>query len=191
VRHDQSAAGGWVGLYIERQGTHLEKGVLHTFLQLGFTEFDDEAEAWDVMNRSLPPNIPRPPRPKGNSVNLRARLYAEGTPGPGCDMELATVTPAEFKPARLNPRPWRQIAVTVTAEEIRASFDGQEMAVAAAQLAVPTREQAGLLLSSYPQEANLRDNPPHLRLAGGVGLCVYRSSASFRRVVLERLPEAE
>jgi serine/threonine-protein kinase len=183
VRHNASAGGGQVGVYFAHQ--RLPKpGELQIFLQLALNDIDDVMDAYNSMSSVLrKKGLVPPPPPKGNAVKLIGRLYEEGG---GCDQDLVGIAKEMFKPAGLGEKPWHSLTVEVTPAQIRVLFDARPVGdLVPGDMADRISKNLSQLREEQPQFFGAESDPPKLDLRGGLGLYVYRSSASFRNVALE------
>jgi hypothetical protein len=91
-----------------------------------------------------------------------------------------------FKPLGENNGRWHDLELTVTPEGVAARWDGQQFSITTQDI----QKNINLDLTTYPLTpvgAPGRGYLPQFRTGGGLGLYVWRGSASFRAVKLTPL----
>jgi tRNA A-37 threonylcarbamoyl transferase component Bud32 len=186
VRHEKSDELGEVGLFFSLEGYPAGEAVVCFFVQLSFNDIKDATKPID-FGVQLPQ---QPPVPKGNSVNLVPRLFAEGKPSPAWDTIVPGRSAPLFKAAGFGGGPWRSLTVVVTPHVVRAFWETKERVGE-----IPARELEGNtkafldMLRKGPRGASLSNLHPVFNPRGSLGLYAYKSSASFRGFVVEPINE--
>jgi len=182
VRHQDSKAPGEVGLFFGLEEIATSKGNVWSFGQLVFNDIDSEEALWErlPMDKAL-----RPPRPKGNRVFLRPFLYGRRADDTIREQRLSeSATTCVFQPTRMHGAgTWRSIAVEVTPEKIRAYWEAGAVAGEITNAEWARQLKRALAPDSVPPGTE----PAGIAHRGAAGLYVLRSTASFRRVVIEPL----
>jgi serine/threonine-protein kinase len=171
VRHDATSYDTEVGIYCLHSAHTTAKGEpAHGFCSLSFNDL------W----------FRRPQQ--GNQVNLMLRRYVEQNHWPP-SLKIGLLQ-EHFPPAGETAgatAPWRQLAVEVTPEEIRATWEG--MVLQAGREEKVSREkltEEARWLAEYDKDP-IPELKARLDPQDGLGLFVYKGRASFRRVVIEPL----
>jgi serine/threonine-protein kinase len=171
VSHLASDKGGEVGLYFGYREYPTSRGVERRFCTLTFND----------VKPSLPPDA-RLHRPAQSKVRWNVRRFWDDGPN------LTGQTGIEdcFPPAAQRPipsRPFRELMIDVTPEEIRAHWEGNLLGrLTRADL----REYFGpKKLPTIPQDPGV-ELDADFHLGGGVGLFVAWGWAAFRQVVVGR-----
>jgi serine/threonine-protein kinase len=184
VRHDVSGDGGKVGVYFGRHPCPTAGGPVHHFGALTYNDIRDEVERFHLH---FAPNLePGTPAPPGNKIDLGPHLYARGG---GAPWEQTFVGSRGYltRGGAVKGR-WRPLAVVVTPDGVEAVLDGWPVAaLAAARWDKLVRGSVASLRDSFPDQPYAQGLDPAYSPGGGLGLYVERSSASFRRVVVEPL----
>jgi eukaryotic-like serine/threonine-protein kinase len=189
VRHLESHEVGSVGLYVGRVETPTAAGPVHQLVELSFNDI-------------VPPWAPN--RPNGTPFvfpdmdKTPVALAARGFAPRGAELpwlpSFVTFDKRLCRPAGLGKTGWRRLALTVTPDAVRATWDGdpnQEVVGPLADLAAATarwRADAARRPAGPPWADAVR---PAFRPRGGAGVYVFRGSAAFRSVVIEPLPGGE
>jgi serine/threonine-protein kinase len=183
VRHDDNSDEGDVGLYFGHRLQRSPSGrPHHCFYRLGFS---------DCGRNSLAVRSKKTGEP-GSRVRLS---FCHFTPIPNRPQppSLAVGNEQWFRPARPagRPGPWRQLAVDVTPEEVQVYWWGPT-----GKKLTPLNDEPIAAVKLRACAANLQSFTPEMKgldvafpWRGALGLYLYRGSASFRRVVCERLVE--
>ncbi len=183
IRH-QNLPDGEVGLFAAyRQDGH-QGGMLHTFVQAGFSDLLDEGAGWDlaVQLRGQPPPD-QPVRPI-NRIHMHGTIFG----GSGWDDLGQTYStrrqPEVFIPGNPDAPAWRSFALEITPRAARAAWLGRPVAELdavrfATSLERGCREAAGGRAAGFK---------PVFSHAGGVGVFVFAAVASFRALRLIPLP---
>jgi hypothetical protein len=171
VRHDTAAGPGEVGIYFAYRPFVTAKGGEHRFWQLTFND----------QQGVFPPVQGREPE---HEAVLRCQRYRPWGKVPGCKLRIMPGPRKGFAPAvPLNgpAQTWRKVAVEVTADKVRAFWEGKAIGeVSAKQLRKVSREVLTDPLDPI--------DPPSGDAPGvALGLYVHRSTAAFRSVVIEPL----
>jgi serine/threonine-protein kinase len=186
VRHEDDRHGtGYVGIYLAHRMAPVEDGGLQAFIHLAFNDITDAVDAY----RAVPENLRPPKPPQGNQVQLRPRLITDAAWADAVGWEFGGLTREMVKPVGLaGPKLWRRFTVEVTADAVRAWWDGQAVGrLDPRQLSREVDVELLKLAAERPDLFASGSPPPTLDWRGGVGLYVYRSTASFRNVALEPL----
>src|SRR5262249_20547036 len=185
VRHLKGATPCHVGLFFALRQLGEDAVKAPFFVRVFFDDVHDAGERHDRVLAQLGDDVPEDlkgkPRPL-NGVNLNARLHL-GTGWVGGGVEGPTAHFGSFQASKgVNPA-WRRLLVEVMPERIRAWLGDDEkgaVTLSPADLAQGANEA----MRQVPQMSVTSPLP----LDGGVGLIVDDGVASFRRVVLTRLP---
>jgi serine/threonine-protein kinase len=185
VRHIGNNDWGKVGLYFAHTTSPSTGGPVHHYLAMTFNDIRDEVAFWKAQfapPKKLPPGLEPP---KGNKVLLGPRLYPTGGEPPG-EVPLYSVC-ADFRHHGVEGR-WRQLVVEVTPETVQASFDGAPIGPLFASVwEGEVAKTLGGTRTSNPKALYAQGPDPVYTPGGGLGLYVFRGSASFRRVTVEPL----
>jgi hypothetical protein len=188
VRHEKSDDTGEVGIYFcHCQWPTTDGAEAHCFVQLTFNDIKDAV----ALHGRLPPMNPMPPAPQGNPVSLLARLYALRQGEVVGDDRIAGLVPELFRPAGFGGGPWRSLAVEVTPSKCSAYWEANQSLGAAQLLDLVSRAEDAARERGLGRgnDLPLQQAQPGFPWHGALGLYVQRSSASFRSVVIEPLPE--
>ena len=185
VRHDDTAWGGQVGVYLAHQAVAGKPDGLQTLTILHYNDIEAVMDAYNAIPRDR--GIPQPPPPKGNPVRFESRIFAEQTAPRYCSMGVSNVSNELFQPAGrgVGLKPWRKLAIEVTPQLVRVRWEGKLVGE------IDPREwcqqvgakMPGLILSD-PHLFAAKPVPPQLDFRGGLGLFVRRSAASFRNITV-------
>lgn len=119
---------------------------------------------------------------------LVPHLYTEeGTP-PNVDEPMKGRIGPKFVPAG-EGKAWRDLTITVTSEEVTAEWDGQTLHLNREEIAAAVAAAMDRLRPLYPEFPLLQSAQPQFAPRGGLGLYLYRGSASFRDVTVTPLTE--
>ena len=180
VRHDKSDVAGGVGLYFAHKVYPGNRADIHSFTQLHFNGVRGGADILAV----LPDDIRARRPPRGNAVQITSRLYEDGNHPLKVDWKIAGVDGPLFKPFGETNGRWNDLEVTVTPECVTARWNGHPaFAVATAEIEQNVNEK---LTERPPPPGNplSRVSPMKFNLRGGLGLYLWRGSASFRAVTI-------
>jgi hypothetical protein len=171
VKHERTNKGTEVGIYFGQNTQPTEKGLAHYLCRLSFNDAEDLAQ--------VVPGL------KGNHAQLT--LMQLGDPFP---VGLGTLgrVPTYYPHHRGRSAPWRQLAVEVSPERIRAFWEGK--CIDEPGLAELNRDGERWLktqLKLMPNLAALKDVRPQFAPRQPLGLFVHDGAASFRNVVVEPL----
>ena len=173
VQHKSGDGFGVVGIYFAYSQCVTAKGVEHCFWVLDFNDMQGFNRFRDAQGREL------------QEVALRCKRYRPWGEAPVCKL---SITPGpqwkHFTPAVPPPGPaqtWRQLAVEVTPEKVRALWEGEAIGeISGEQLRKVSRD-----ILTEPRDPI---DPPAGDAPGvALGLYVHRSTAAFRSVVIEPL----
>jgi serine/threonine-protein kinase len=183
IRHEDSKQPGEVGVFFGLQELPVAQGNVLSFGHLAFDDIDSVEELW----RRLPiPEADRPPPPEGNPVQFRPFLYGRRPDGSVREQRLnGSPSTCFFQPTGLhgNPKRWRPIVVEIGPETLRGYWEGNTPAGESNRTDWDRQLQSQLDDDFLPHGKQ----PPGLARRGALGLYVSRSTASFRRVVVEPL----
>jgi serine/threonine-protein kinase len=188
VKHDTcQPVDAEVGLYCAYRVFSSPGGPIHYFTQLTFNALKSAIEDWD---RSFGPGSPHknpPARPRGNPVLLTPCFY--GGSNSRNSLQVAGVSQELFQP---NPRGlvWRKLEIEVTPEAVRGWWGENRERVGELTAEWITKHATQGLIAqkkARPNDRFLEGIDSRLAPRGPVGLVIKRSSASFRRVVIEPL----
>jgi serine/threonine-protein kinase len=161
--------GGRVGIYFARGKHAAAPGVVHHLADLTFS-----------LRPAVRGFFHR--RQTVADVSLKLRQQDESAKGPGANRTFSLLGKVFPLPgAEAGSEDWHALAVEVTPAQLRVFWDNRP---------VGTVSAAALKISSQAfEEDGAAPGRPRFELAprGGLGLFVYRGSASFRRVVVEPL----
>jgi hypothetical protein len=164
VLHRDSATGSLIGVYFLRRALQLPRGKAHLLASVLFNDHDPGSSRHASL--SVWRDYCWPSTPQRSIITLEAeRLPA-------------------LPPRRPPARNWHRIVVTVTPEKVQATLD--DTLVLEHQRADLERQARSLVPEPESSAA-----PPGTLLASGLGLLVFRGTASFRNVELKSLPEKE
>lgn len=168
VRHDGNAEGhGYVGLY--------------TLYSRAKTPRGEEVFDCDWTFNDVPGTAPR-------NLCFNLRRYWEGDDkSKGSKNSTLQLHDEPLRPrGKDDPgRTWHRLAVVVSADKLSAFYDGR-LVTRKERSRVP--QHVRYLFNFKPLPPDL---PPLFQPEGGLGLFVFRASASFRNVILEPLSEQE
>jgi serine/threonine-protein kinase len=168
VRHNSDFQGARVGLYVAYEARESPGGTEHSWAALTFNDHD--------------PSVPK----RGGPPETRAQLYGERCRPPAllgfpAKPTLTVAFPA-LQPS-VPPMPWRPFKIRLTPDDVQVWCAGLTAGPRPLSELRDDFETVNALLK-LQGEPELR---PGFTPAGGIGLYVYRASASFRRVVIEPL----
>jgi serine/threonine protein kinase len=164
VRHNAGLRICEVGIYFGHAQYSTDKGEEHSFWELTF---------FDLMT-GAPEGGPR-----HNKAAIYCRRYRPDGQIPGFDLRRAPLAAKSLSPpAPGSLSPWRQLAVEVTPELIRASWDNEPFAEL-------SRADCGRITHEMFMEQPEAIEPPENVPGQGLGLIVYEAAASFRNVVID------
>jgi hypothetical protein len=185
VRHDNSSTAGEVGLYAARHDFATGSAPLHRFVQLSYNDIH--------RKRDLADRAPIPP-PKSQRVPdvvcLMPRILMLGGPDNTWDRRLGGVSGVEFTIAGAAGGRWRDLRLTVTPNSVEGFWGDQRVgAISAERIADTYRGDYGQMIAFRPASAAyLNHTPADHRPRGGLGLYLWRGSASFRNVRITPIP---
>jgi serine/threonine-protein kinase len=178
VRHTGSNEWGAVGLYFAHATFPSAGGPVHHFGALTYNDIRDEKAFWEAKFANILPEKDAPP---GNQILIGPHLYALGGTLP--EVTLPRLRDF-FKPKGLGGD-WRQLVVEVTPEGVEGFLDGKPVGkLPASRWEEETQDAVASKRASDPNASWFQGLGPAYSPGGGVGLYVYRGSASFRRVVV-------
>jgi hypothetical protein len=169
VRHERTGGHlGACGIFFGLKKYRTPKGDVLCGYVLGFND----------LVHQMPPELGVP---RLNTVKLLVRCY-EGSML--LDQSIAAAQVAPFEPARALPGrgPWRDLAVEVTAANVRVYWAGELVSELTRQ---DLSARGRLLVDGNPGLAGV---DPTFHPKGSFGLYVENGSASFKDVVLEARP---
>jgi serine/threonine protein kinase len=182
VRHDKSDLMGEVGLYFAHKEYPRRPTNLQFFTQISF----NAAIATEPVQFQQLPNGVTKPRPSlGNPVQLLPHLLTEEAEPPYVDRRLPGLLGARFKLSGQEEGRWSELEIIVTPARITAVWNGQRFVVN------PSELQQGIQrnLTTFPPAPG--ELPagcvPKFETRGGLGLYVWRGTASFREVTVSPL----
>jgi tRNA A-37 threonylcarbamoyl transferase component Bud32 len=157
---------GSVGLYFAHARFLANEGQGHSFCKLSYNDLGDEAGAFP--NEKI----------EGNALRLyRHVLFEPILGGPSCGLAPHTFfTPAGPKAKTA----WRKLTIEVRSDALVISWEGQP---------VSRMTRADILGCGLPPDSRCDTAALQFEPRGGLGLCLYRSTASFRNVELEPILE--
>jgi serine/threonine-protein kinase len=163
------------GIYVAHTGQAVAAGEMHHCAALTFYDNRDDKV---IFKAAKPP-------PVGNQARLAPFVFAERVGNP-LEGQLPAGLRAWFEPDLRWDRGWRRLEVEVSPEGVRGWWQDEAMGLFAAADYVDTLVRHRDLWAKMPDnEALLRGFTPVFEPRGGLGLFVYRGSASFRKVVVE------
>jgi serine/threonine-protein kinase len=187
VRHVNSDDGGGVGVYA---GRHAFPGQEHENNLFVGMVYNDVRSAADALKRAPFHLIPQPPSPPDNWVRLGAGVVGEQAPGVGWEVLPAGMTGARFQPRGITGDTWRELNLEVSPDGIRGTWDGNPVGAFAARSASKTLgDYLTLATTRHPDSPFLASVDSTFTPRGGVGLILYRGSASFRTAEIMPLPD--
>jgi serine/threonine-protein kinase len=182
VRHDRSGTAGEVGVYFAHRAYAGGPSSFQFFTQLTFNAVLGEAD----FQAGLPDEFKSRRPPKGNVVWLRPHLLTEEGVQPHVDWRLNGASGPRFKIRGEENGHWYELELTVTPEGVAVRLDEQNFFVATRDIQKNLRADFG----HYPPPKVGQLAPgsfPEFRGRGGLGLYVWRGSASFRSVTVTPL----
>lgn len=180
VRHEQSDSLGEVGLYFAHKSHQGTLGDVHSFTQISFNALRARAD----LRANLEDAKFAPP-PRDNTVGLFRHFYADKADGHYTDRRIAAAVGPRFKPQDVHDH-WHDLEVIVTPEVVSARWNGEPFSIPVSEM----RRNVARELARHPPQP---DNPlsqselPAFDVRGGLGLYVWRGSASFRAVSITPL----
>ena len=182
VRHEKAYETGEVGLFVGLRAYPAGDDALYFLVRVAFNDVHDV----NKMFREPPPGV-EAPLLKGNPVYLNPRLYAEHKGEPLWDVAIAGLRPELFKAAGPGGGQWRQLTLDVSPEGVRGTWGANEEigTLPTSEMEKNTRQALYDLQERNAQGASLKGITPEFSPRGGVGILIYRGSASFRNVVIE------
>jgi hypothetical protein len=182
LRHNRSDVAGEVGLYFAHRTLSGGSSDYQFFTQLTFNAVSGEGE-FRVL---LPVELRRLGPVKDNLVWLRPHMRVKRGVQPPADWRFAGAAGLPFKPLGEENGTWYDLELTVTPAGVTIRVDGKTFTVSARDFETGLRQ-------------GFRDSPPtqldpaasksllEFRGRGGLGLYVWRGSASFRSVTVTPL----
>jgi serine/threonine-protein kinase len=183
VRHETADDLGEVGLVVGLRAYPAGDDVLYFFVRVVFNDVRDVTK----VPRNPPPGV-EVRVPKGNPVYLDPRLYAEHKVRPLWDEDIRGFAPELFQAAGLGGGPWRPLTLDVTPEGVHGTWGEKHEVIGTLptpELEKNTRQALKSMQGRKAQGASLQGITPEFSPRGGVGILIYRGSASFRNVVIE------
>ena len=182
VRHLKCDQPGEVGLYFAHQACAGEKAPLHFCMQLTFNGVRASAGPGGLGKKSAKGTSQQ------NAVRLFAHLYAEDGLAAPIDCRMPGATGPWLTPAGEDLDPWHAFTIDVNPSSLSAAWDGQAFQLDRDALHQTLGEQMVTLRTRYPHDAVVQHLALRLAPRGGLGLYVWRGSASFRQLTLAPLP---
>jgi serine/threonine-protein kinase len=179
VRHERSDLSGQVGVYFAHRAEPGPYGDRHLFGRVSYNDLLSPADKVQAAARPVPVPI-RPALENRARIGLIAVL-----PGPSGQWSGADWFAADrpFRVAGSVADRWRAVGVTAAADGASGAWEGEPFGhIPAARLAgafASELDRARRLAPAHPPPAAAEYDP-----AGGVGLYVEQSSASFREVAV-------
>jgi serine/threonine-protein kinase len=177
VRHDTSDTAGEVGIYFAHKAYPGRPSDLQFFAQLTFNAVRGEAD----FRARLPDEIKFSRPPRDNAVHLIPHLVSGESVQTQFSRRLIGTNGPLFKPLGEYNGRWHDLEVTVTPASVTARWDGQPFSTATSGI----QENINTDLTLFPPTPSGPLRPgfvPEFRARGGLGLYVWRGSASFRSV---------
>jgi serine/threonine-protein kinase len=183
VRHENSDVGGLVGAYTARRG--FPGPTRDTDLYVGVV-FNDVRSPAEVVPPHLAAKVKGPP---DAAVKLGAGLVGELAVGVPWEVYPDGVAGPRYKPRGVAGDTWRELELVVTPEGVRGKWDGQPMKepLTARYATAVFRDLRDSAVKGHPENPLLAGIDPEYAPRGGVGLIVFRGSASFRSAVIAPL----
>jgi serine/threonine-protein kinase len=183
VRHESSAGGGEVGLYLAATAHTSPGGTIHRAIVVSFNDVHNQTQ----RNKHLK----FLKLPEGNTVTAGLQHRGDLLDGTAVRNNVLLCMSKPFQPSGSDARPgeWRSLQVIVSPQQIRFLWD-QDLSVGTLSLAeLDKRLRIGLLglKRAFAQQPPVQGLPAGLDLRGAVGLYLYRGSASFCQVRIEPL----
>jgi serine/threonine-protein kinase len=188
VRHENSGDGGLVGAYVARRGFPGPTRDTDLYVGMAFNDVRSPAQA---IPAHLAPKVALkdPPDP---SVRLGPGIVGEFAAGLTWEVYPGGVAGPRYKPRGIAGDTWRELELVVTPEEITGSWDGKPFGpLTARDATVGFRIQCTDAVNGHPDDPLLVNIDPVYTPRGGVGLFVFRGSASFRSAVITPLRGAQ
>ena len=180
VQHLESRNGGQVGIFFARGRTPAKGGAVQAFFRLTFN--DRLPDSGHLLNHCLPGQ---------NPVDLTLPLFRE-TPAAfdSRGVYLPAIEGGFFPAGKVEPVPWRQLAVEVTPERIRAFWGGMELGACDPAVALDraSRTLANTVVEPEGRPAEWVETEARVALGDGLGLYVDKGTAAFRSLEIEPLP---
>jgi serine/threonine protein kinase len=177
VRHDQGPrAESEAGIFFNYTNHATTEGLEHRYCVLAFSDSPDGT----TYGGTRPDDVP----PDGLPVGLKLLRHRE--PDMSCVNNPIQIDRIPFPPfSSRDPPPWHRVALRFTADNVRYFWDGdckaefsRKQLTEAAGMEEPGRSIHGD--SPNQEEVISRFGPRN-----GLGLYIYRSTASFRNVLIE------
>jgi serine/threonine-protein kinase len=183
VRHDRSDLIGQVGIYFALRGYPWGPGEFQFLSQVVFNDVRGDA---DRLSPERLERIPEPIRsrlrPQDNVVVLESRLVSDQGVQPSFDSRFGATGGPRFKPHGERNGLWHDLEVTVTPGRVTARWDGQAFSRTPSEIQKAVNLQ--LTSSPIPLAGPFR---PQFSPRGGLGLLLWKGSASFRSVTVTPL----
>lgn len=182
VRHDKSDIPGEVGLYFARKMLPFQPSSYEFFTQLTFN--DKRSVMGEVIKRN-PGVFRESPTSKDNVVRLVPHLIANVPGALSGDRRLPDFVGPYFKPNENGDGVWKDLEIVVTPTKITAGWNGQTFSMTPAEV----QKKIDLEMTDHPNldGSTPRGFIPKFELRGGLGLYVWKGSASFRSVTVTPL----
>jgi len=184
VRHNRGDVCGEVGLFVGLKEYNAGAEKVFFFVRAAFDDTKDLAQPF----QQLPPDHPRPmDLPKMNPVYLGPHLLAVGWENKVWDAKVKGHTPLLFKAAGKSGGSWRQLTLEVTPAGVRGTWAGNVLIGELTTEWIETNSGETLAIAAVnkPDGLFLKGIKPEFRSRSPLGFYVHKSSASFRRVVIE------
>jgi serine/threonine-protein kinase len=184
VRHENSSdVGGLVGAYVARRGFPGPTRDTDLYVGMAFNDVRSPAQA-------IPPHLAaKLPVPPGNTVQFGPGIVGELAAGLRWEVYPSGVAGPQFQPRGVAGDTWRELELVITPEGVTGSWDGQPMKepLTARYTTTVFRNQRTDAVNRYLGSPHLANIDPEYAPRGGVGLIVFRGSASFRSAVITPL----
>jgi serine/threonine-protein kinase len=187
VRHEQAGLVPDVGLFFALREYTTSQGKILLYGQLSF---DDVSDPWDGWRRLVAAGqLPaaNPPPPRMTTARLFPHLHPLLHEGPNTyDARGEGTRSTPFEPEMTAKGRWRTLAVEVTPEWIRGTWEGTPLEPLASAAFVAHMRDSFQLNAQHPAgDVILREVAPEFVPRGPLGLLVIRGSASFCNVRIE------
>lgn len=180
VRHDHSdVLKGEIGIYFARSPSWGNPAEIQVFTQLAFNAIRGRAERMARLRDGI-----RPSRlPKDDVVQITSHIHVDAPSPNDVDRRLGGVAGPDLLQLGEGNGRWHDLEVTVTPELVSARWDGQPFEISTARI----QEIIDVHLTRFPPRAEsplARGFSAEFNPRGGLGLYIWRGSASFRAVTI-------
>lgn len=183
VRHNTSNRVGGVGLFVAHQAYPGGQTDFQFFTQM---IFDDVLRVSDVP--VMLPNGKQLPRRK-NIVQMFSRLHSEEGARPEIDWPMVSWPGPQFEPAGESRTGWHDLAMTVAPDGISAEWDGQLFRISRQAFLHAVDDKMTYMRRDFPDNPFVQRLQPQYAPRGGLGLFLWRGSASYRAATVTPLQE--